>query len=158
MSDLQKHIARVEAWAESRGLYETDDPMVQFWKLMEEVAELGMAVEKQNISEIVDAIGDVRVCLINVCHIAGTAFREGVTFAPSYGSQDKLMWRLLQESADIHGHIFNGSRDFSVSEFNCCLYELCDTFNLTMQGCDEAAWSAIKDRKGTTVGGEFIKD
>ena len=76
MSHLETHRTRVEAWGNERGLYDTDSPLVQFGKMVEEVGELIMAIGKSDVEGIKDAIGDVRVCLIGVCAIDNTTFTE----------------------------------------------------------------------------------
>ena len=156
MTHTQAHVERVQAWADAKGLYNTDSPMVQFWKMMEEFAELGMAIEKDDYEQIKDGVGDVRVCLINVCRIAGTPFRERREKA--YESTDKITWLLAQEIADIHGHIINGSTTFCVRELNLLLYKLGVIYGFTLEEADNHAWNQIKDRTGKTVGGEFVKD
>lgn len=53
---------KVNDWFFERGL-ELADPMAQFTKLVEEVAELGVAIVKEDEDEIIDALGDIQVVL-----------------------------------------------------------------------------------------------
>lgn len=50
-------------WAENRNLLNKENALKQVLKTVSEVGELSDAIIKQNQSEIIDAIGDVEVCL-----------------------------------------------------------------------------------------------
>ena len=62
---------RIRTWAETRGLYEKGDPMVQYVKLQEEAGELAKALLKDDQPEVIDAIGDIVVVLTNLAHQRG---------------------------------------------------------------------------------------
>jgi NTP pyrophosphatase (non-canonical NTP hydrolase) len=62
---------RIRTWAETRGLYEKGDPMVQYVKLQEEAGELAKALLKDDQPEVIDAIGDMVVVLTNLAHQRG---------------------------------------------------------------------------------------
>lgn len=61
MSDITQ---RIEKWAEDRNLIDGSDPKSQLLKTMEELGELAKAVNKNDVPEIVDGIGDVVVTLV----------------------------------------------------------------------------------------------
>ena len=61
MNELQQNIIK---WAEDKGIFEKSDPTSQFLKTIEELGELASAVNKNDLPEIKDAIGDVTVTLI----------------------------------------------------------------------------------------------
>jgi len=50
-------------WAEDRGILTKATPKTQYQKLLEEVYELGQALEDNNQDDIIDAIGDIHVVL-----------------------------------------------------------------------------------------------
>jgi NTP pyrophosphatase (non-canonical NTP hydrolase) len=54
-------------WAEDRGIYQHSNSQAQMLKAVSEVGELADAIAKKNLPDIQDAVGDVLVCLINVC-------------------------------------------------------------------------------------------
>jgi len=58
---------KVIQWSEARKIIPRSKPLAQYQKLREEVGELGDALAKQNRAETIDAVGDIVVCLINVC-------------------------------------------------------------------------------------------
>ena len=51
-------------WAKDRNLLEKSNSSKQFIKLIEELGELASAMGKNDIVNIIDAIGDVQVVLI----------------------------------------------------------------------------------------------
>lgn len=97
MKDL---IAQVQDWGRERGLHKTD-PLVQYTKLVEEVAELGAAIVAEDYIEQEDAVGDILVVLTNLC------------------------------------------MELDISDIEDCYW---------------AAYQEIKDRKGVTLNGKFIKE
>jgi len=54
-------------WAEARKIIPNSSPEVQLLKAMSEMGELADATIKNDEDAIVDAVGDVMVCLINYC-------------------------------------------------------------------------------------------
>jgi len=62
---------RIRTWAETRGLYEKGNTMVQYVKLQEEAGELAKALLKDDQPEVIDAIGDMVVVLTNLAHQRG---------------------------------------------------------------------------------------
>lgn len=53
-------------WAEDRGIYRHSTAQAQFLKAVSELGELADAIGKKQDLEVIDAIGDTIVCLINV--------------------------------------------------------------------------------------------
>lgn len=56
-------------WSEKRGIIENSDSKTQLLKAVSEMGELADAIIKRDIDGIVDGLGDVLVCLINVAAI-----------------------------------------------------------------------------------------
>jgi len=54
-------------WAKEKDLLKPDNQLKQYAKIFSEVGELGDALIKLNHAEIIDAIGDIQVCLIILC-------------------------------------------------------------------------------------------
>lgn len=52
----------IQKWAKDRGL-DNQDPKAQMVKLMEEVGELATGINKGNVSQMIDSIGDTYVVL-----------------------------------------------------------------------------------------------
>lgn len=87
-------------WAKERNLLESSNSSKQFLKLIEEVGELASAMGKNDIVNIIDAIGDIQIVLII----------------------------------------------------------LAAQYDLDVDDCLNTAYLQIKDRKGKTINGIFIKD
>jgi len=58
---------RVIQWAQARKIIPNATPASQLLKMVSEVGELCDAEGKKDMPAIVDAVGDVVVCLINYC-------------------------------------------------------------------------------------------
>ena len=54
-------------WSEARRIIPNSTPQAQFLKAVSEVGELADALNKNNMDGIKDGVGDVLVCLINMC-------------------------------------------------------------------------------------------
>ena len=67
-----KIFENIRQWAESRGLYDKGNTIVQYVKLQEEAGELAQALLNNDHDEINDAIGDMVVVLTNLAHLHGT--------------------------------------------------------------------------------------
>ncbi len=66
----------IREWADERGLYDKGDPKTQYIKLMEEAGEVGRALLKDDIDEVVDGIGDMVVVLTNLAELCGVSIEE----------------------------------------------------------------------------------
>ena len=66
----------IREWADERGLYDKGDPKTQYIKLMEEAGEVGRALLKDDIDEVVDGIRDMVVVLTNLAELCGVSIEE----------------------------------------------------------------------------------
>ena len=60
---------QVVRWGEARGIVQNATAMSQAIKTLEETTELLAAINKKNIEETKDAVGDIVVTLIMVCAV-----------------------------------------------------------------------------------------
>ena len=58
---------KIIQWAEARKIIPNSNPESQLLKAVSEIGELADATIKNDKEAIVDAVGDVMVCLINYC-------------------------------------------------------------------------------------------
>ena len=58
---------RIIQWAEARKIIPNSTPETQLLKAMSEMGELADATIKKDKEAVIDAVGDVMVCLINYC-------------------------------------------------------------------------------------------
>lgn len=54
-------------WAEARMIIPNSTPETQLLKAVSELGELADATIKKDREEVIDAVGDVMVCLVNYC-------------------------------------------------------------------------------------------
>lgn len=67
MNDLNELETLIVGWAKDRGIIPNATPESQVLKAVSEMGELADATAKGRDYEMNDAIGDVVVCLINLC-------------------------------------------------------------------------------------------
>ena len=60
---------KIVQWGEARGIVQNATPMSQAIKTLEETTEMLDALNRHNIAEAEDAIGDIVVTLIMVCAV-----------------------------------------------------------------------------------------
>ena len=58
---------RIIQWAEARQIIPNSTPETQLLKCMSEMGELADATIKGDRLDVMDAVGDVMVCLVNYC-------------------------------------------------------------------------------------------
>ena len=58
---------RIIQWAEARKIIPNSNPESQLLKAVSEMGELADATIKHDKEAVIDAVGDVMVCLINYC-------------------------------------------------------------------------------------------
>ena len=115
LNTMNQLIELVLDWGQTRGLHDSD-LRPQFIKLTEELGELAAGIARNNDEQILDAVGDFLVVLINF----GACFAEHL-----YPDSEEDRLRLRQ-------------------------------YFLTM--CLNQAWKEIRDRKGHTKDGVFVKE
>ena len=79
--ELKNEFQSIRDWAKERGIYEKGDPKTQFLKLQEEVGELAKAILKDDVEEIVDAIGDCIVVLTNLSELTNNKVEDCINSA-----------------------------------------------------------------------------
>ena len=78
---LYNYIHLIKEWAKERGLLDYGIPYSQALKTLEETKELVKAIEKGNIQEIKDGIGDIFVTLVILCEQLHFKLEDCVGFA-----------------------------------------------------------------------------
>lgn len=58
---------KIIQWSEARRIIPNSTPETQLLKAVSELGELADATIKKDRDEVVDAVGDVMVCLVNYC-------------------------------------------------------------------------------------------
>ena len=81
MATFQALEIDVIRWAEARQIIPNSTPQAQFIKAVSEMGELADALSKKNTHDIQDAVGDVTVCLINMCALLDINFTDCLEMA-----------------------------------------------------------------------------
>lgn len=148
------HDAVVEccgAW----GLYEQTDFITQQVKGCEEAGEGCKSVNKGLIEALKDDVGDMLVCIINMCQIYGSNFinewRE---------SQSAIVnWKESKKKHQMRELVHEMSSDYI--EFSIALgliKGLCELHEIDPVECLGIAYDVISKRTGKMYNGTWIKD
>jgi hypothetical protein len=79
--DFHDYENLIVGWAEDRKIIPNSTAVAQCLKAVSEMGELADAVNKQDRDAMIDAVGDVIVCLINLCALECTDITECVAQA-----------------------------------------------------------------------------
>lgn len=71
----------IREWAKDKGIYEKGDPKTQYIKLQEEAGELAKAILKNDEEEIIDALGDCVIVLVNLSELCGYRLEDCIDTA-----------------------------------------------------------------------------
>lgn len=175
----QTLIDNVIAWAKARGIIEHGTLESQVLKALSEVGEMADAYVKRDAAAVIDAVGDVIVCLICAAQIAGGSWPEVLR---------ETLWQLDSEEHVPREELrdaMNGMAPGEVIRALACfvstpsltkapesvealmhlvsavagLAMLAEHVSSNTHDCLLAAWNEIKDRKGhMSAGGVFVKE
>lgn len=146
MKTLQELQPLILEWAKEKDLLKFENAPKQRLKLLEEVGETAGAILKNKTNDIKDGIGDIFVVLV----IINAQIDGDLEF-----DIDKMDSSFFENLSDILKDI---AYSFSLSGEISSLNEICLRLNLNLTECANLAWNEIKDRKGNTINGVFIKN
>ena len=156
---MQELIKKIEQWAIDRELDKKATVEAQSIKTAEEMAELIIGISKDNIDVIKDSIGDVFVTLvignmIDKKHDLMKILSETATI-----EYDEDKRRLISLTGlNIMNKIAMSYNETFILWSIKNLQMVCKFYNLDFTECVQYAYNEIKDRKGKTVNGQFIKE
>ena len=146
MKTLQELQTLILNWAKEKDLLKLENAPKQRLKLLEEVGETAGAILKNNTDDIKDGIGDMFVVLV----ILAEQLSEEILFETYGVAKDND-----EDFVFLFDNILNSNRlYFSLAYLN----DICTKLNLDLTKCANLAWNEIKDRKGNTINGTFIKN
>jgi phosphoribosyl-ATP pyrophosphohydrolase len=148
MSKIETLAQCVIGWADSKGILTKESSPRQFLKIIEESGETCQAILKNDMPSIIDGIGDIAVTIIIYSEQTGNKIDYKAVF---YNFRKRSHNEIV---ASLLSFIIEGHPKYAFST----LHELAESFDLSLEECLEAAWNEIKDRKGKTVNGVFVKD
>ena len=140
-------------WAREKGLLFEENAPKQRLKLIEECGELASAILKNDVKLQKDAIGDIFVVLVILSEQIDYDINLNNKLRVIEGFAKDSSIEIIIESSfqDDCGNIYI-DRSIDFLEFTSKL------LNLDLTECANIAWNEIKDRKGKTVNGTFIKE
>lgn len=160
--ELKELITKIEQWAIDRELDKKATIEAQSIKTAEEMAELIIGISKNNIDLIKDSIGDVFVTLV-----VGNMIDEKHDMEEMYKMTLDNLKEEITEHKSYQIIALNGIMMGILAdkyEETRILYSLgnimgnAKIYNLDFIDCVESAYNEIKDRKGVTKNGCFVKE
>lgn len=143
----------IRQWARERGLLDPSRQDRQYLKLLEEFGELAGGLARGNLETIKDSIGDLLVVL--TIHAAQKDINlEDVVYKQNILYTEDFIPLLVQAVRDLAFY----DEPIFYSFFVDHLEVAADSYDLTLTKCLASAWDEIKDRKGQTISGIFIKE
>jgi NTP pyrophosphatase (non-canonical NTP hydrolase) len=147
-------------WADDRKLLHPQNCINQALKLFEETGELVSSILKGNRELEIDAFGDIQVVLI----ILTEQLRIDdirIDLKKGYEKDQSLVLRLASDAGDICQFVqFYTFRELKpeIEWYYSTLHRLAKDRGVDLEQALELAWNEIKDRKGETINGTFIKN
>ena len=148
MNELQQNIIK---WAEDKGIFEKSDPTSQFLKTIEELGELASAVNKNDLPEIKDGIGDVTVTLILHSKMKCSDIDLNNNKIIKSNSQKEMITTIFDAINDVYKY---DSYSLAIETLN----SLAISYGWTLQECLQSAYDVISKRTGKMENGVFVKD
>ena len=146
MKTLQELQVLILNWAKEKDLLKSENAPKQRLKLLEEVGEAAGAILKNKTDDIKDSIGDIFVVLV----ILADQLSEEILFETYGVAKDNE-----EDFVFLFDNILNSNRlYFSLAYLN----DICRKLNLDLTECANLVWNEIKDIKGQTIDGNFIKN
>ena len=143
MEQQQQRVIEIcTAW----GLYENTTEEKQILKFYTELGEYADAVLKDDKDAIIDAIGDMAVCLIN----AEVIKNRVIGFDKQYYRFDNI-YEIIDNVV-----IFVAYRDYK--ETLWILESLAESHGTTLEHCLDTVIKVIEKRKGKMINGVFVKE
>ena len=168
MITIQELIPLIQESAKERKIYEELTPFDELLKTQEEVGELIKACYDDDRSAIQDAIGDVMVTLINLCHFVEENPVMLINKYPFKRNESEkslhtaliinkfileLMWSVSKYECSARAEVF-----FKIPLIAQKLHIIAKIHNTTLEECLNIAYNEIKNRTGRIINGKFIKD
>lgn len=134
-------------WARDKELINLSIAPKQRLKLLEELGELARAVLLNNINLQKDAIGYIAVVLIILNEQTNSSLE--FDFSKVTKSKETDLYEMLKMVSFLTNYLF-----CELSLLN----DIANILGLDLEECANIAWNEIKDRKGKTLNGTFIKN
>lgn len=132
-------------WANERNLIKKENAEKQYLKFLEEVGETAKAILKDDSTGVIDGFGDIAVTMIILGEQIGN-------------SQELSDNNNFLTGITLYDVVKRVGPDFVNPSAMNFLFDCAYSYGLNLNDCLLAAWNEIKDRKGKTINGTFIKN
>jgi adenine-specific DNA methylase len=152
-------------WANDKGILSKSNPNRQTLKLLEEIGELGKAINENNLAQIMDGVGDTYVVVTILSKMQGKEIQDVIIntkgLVDSFTTSDLLM--------ELVNQVYIKDYSFALVLLNALVVKLQTTGEVTNQlsiedtdytlaDCVMLAYQQISKRTGKMVNGVFVKD
>ena len=156
----------VGQWHQDRDTVNGSTIVHQFGKLAEEaMSEVCRAIREENVSELIDGIGDSMVVLNCMIQQIGYSPDHVITELPHEKSsepEEVVVMDFVSSFGDIFHPIARGKGNDVILEamqvFYTNLYVLAIEFDVDPYTCYAVAYNEIKNRKGKMINNVFVKE
>jgi len=162
---MKELIQQVQQWANERGLNKPDQAKTQFLKVLSEYGETCDAIikrEKNGDADIIDGFGDIIVTLIVLANMRSLQLESVYYNALNIKGANEMYFGAFTRHLNHLSYAVAFEGDTGLEHAIECavedLYSYITDAGFTPEQCLQAAYNEIKDRKGVTVNGTFIKD
>lgn len=143
---MKQLIQNIIEWANQKDLIKPENAETQYRKFLEEVGETCKAISLGDKEQIKNEFGDIAVTAIILAAMTGDVDYLKCNFDIIEPTPDFYWFVCEIKSFDVNMHSLEMINDVSTY------------YGFPIQECLEAAWNKIKDRKGKTINGSFVKE
>lgn len=143
LKTIDELIPLIQEWGRKKKL---KDPDKQYLKVLEEVGETAKAVLTNDRDEIIDGLGDIAITVIIYYWQKKAPLKADFSEGNAFNDLSIMFQIMIEKIYATDMFIFGWMELIAKSK------------GTTLQECLNAAWNEIKDRKGNTVNGTFIKE
>lgn len=145
MNNLETLNTLIIEWANERNLIVKNNSTKQKLKLIEECGKLAQAILKNDVKAQKDAIGDIYVVVVILSEQLGKKMGDGKC---NFLTIEKEITDLM------NAIIYMNTLEYFLTDIT----NICNNLDLDLTECVNLAYNEIKDRKGKTINGTFIKE
>lgn len=143
---MKQLIQNIIEWANQKDLIKPENAETQYRKFLEEVGETCKAISLGDKEQIKNEFGDIAVTIIILAAMTGGCNYLSYNFK-SIQKKPDFEWFVGEvKSYDVDRRALDYLNDVSTH------------YGFPIEECLESAWNKIKDRKGKTVNGSFVKE
>ena len=163
MTKIKDLVSKVQAWGDDKKITSPENVDKQYMKFIEEVLEFKTELDKGEVTDDLKLeMGDILVTLIIMAKQKGYDFvkmyEEGFDLSfpcgyVDYSTPDKTFLLLMEKAIDLGKH----GLQVNFVEVLAVLHVIAKILDLDLEECLSMAYDKIKDRKGVTRDGKFIK-